>query len=92
MHVGYLKACQALFGSVVSMDFYCHYTVRCRYNAVNFIKNIDKVYSVALPLGRCMRCLLGILPLIDIQPQFLQWCMQYLVILDLALMALDRIS
>ena len=55
---------------------YCFkYTVRYRYNAVNFFKNIHKRHPIARPLGRGMGCLLLVQPLIDILPQFLQWYM-----------------
>ena len=32
-------------------------TVRCRYNAVNFLKNINKRHPIARPLGWAMGCL-----------------------------------
>ena len=47
-------------------------TVRCCYNAVNFLTNINKRHPIAHPLGRAMGCLLWIRHLIDILPQFLQ--------------------
>ena len=34
-------------------------TVRCRYNAVNFLINIHKRHPIARPLGRGMGCLCG---------------------------------
>ena len=64
-------------------------TVRCRYNAVNFITNIHKRHPMARPLGRGMGCLLWIQHLIDIMSQFLQLLMQNLAILDRVLTALD---
>ena len=64
-------------------------TVRCRYNAVNFLQNIHKRHHTARPTGRGMGCFLWVQPLIDILPQFLQWCGQYYVILDCVIMALD---
>ena len=51
------------------------YTVRCRYNAVNYLRNIHQrhpIHAIARPLGRGMGCLLLVQPLIDILPQFLQ--------------------
>ena len=36
----------------------CNYTVRCRYNAVNFLTNIHKRHPIARPLGRGMGCIL----------------------------------
>ena len=39
-----------------------------------------------------MRCLLWVQPLIDILPHFLQWCVQYHVILDHVITALDCIA
>ena len=69
----------------------CHisHTVRCRYNAVNFITNIHKRHPMARPLGRGMGCLLWIQHLIDIMSQFLQLLMQNLTILDRVITALD---
>ena len=64
-------------------------TVRCRYNAVNFLKNINKRHPIARPLGRGMGCLLWIQHLIDILPQFLQLLMQYFTILHRIITALD---
>ena len=46
-------------------------TVRCCYNAVNFLTNIHKRHPIAHPLGRGMGWLLWIQHLIDILPQFL---------------------
>ena len=46
-------------------------TVRCRYNAVNFLTNIHERHPIARPLGPAMVCLLWIQHLIDILPQFL---------------------
>ena len=66
-------------------------TVRCRYNAVNFITNIHKRHPMARPLGRGMGCLLWIQHLIDIMSQFLQLLMQNLTILDRVITALDCI-
>ena len=63
-------------------------TVRCRYNAVNFLKNINKRHPIARPLGRGMGCLLWIQDLIDILPQFLQLLMQYLTKLHRVITAL----
>ena len=47
-----------------------HYTVRCHYDMVNFLKNINKRQPIAHPL-------------IDILPQFLQLLMQYLTTLTM---------
>ena len=47
-------------------------TVRCHYNAVNFLQNIHKRHNIAHPSGRGMGCLLWVQSLIDILPQFLQ--------------------
>ena len=67
-------------------------TVRCRYNAVNFLTNIHKRHPIARPLGRGMGCLLWIQRLIDTLSQFLQLFMQYLTILDRAITALHCIN
>ena len=74
----------------IFLGIYC--TVQCHYNAVNFIKKIHKRHPITHPLGWGMGCLLWIQPLIVILLQFLQWCMQYLVILDHVIMALDFIK
>ena len=66
-------------------------TVRCRYNAVNFITNIHKRHPMARPLGRGMGCPLWIQHLIDIMSQFLQLLMLNLAILDRVITALDCI-
>ena len=49
----------------------CQHTVRCRYNAVNFLTKNHKRHPIARPLGRGMVCLLWIQHLIDILHQFL---------------------
>ena len=64
-------------------------TVRCHYKQGQFLKNIYKRHPIARLLGRGMGCLLWVQPLIDILPQFLQWSLKYLVILDHVIMALD---
>ena len=46
-------------------------TVRCRYNAVNFLTNTHKRHPIARPLGRGMGCILWIQHLINILPRFL---------------------
>ena len=63
--------------------------MQCHYNTVTFLQNIHKRYPIARLSGRGMRCLLWVQPLIDILPQFLQWCVQYHVILDRVITALD---
>ena len=48
-------------------------TVRCRYNAVNFLKKYShKRHPIARPLGRGTGCILWIQHMIDIPPEFLQ--------------------
>ena len=69
----------------------CPRTVRCRYNAINFLTKIHKRQPRARPLGRGMGCLLCIQLLNDILPRFQQLFMQYLIILDLVIAALDCI-
>ena len=97
--VGYLSQMASISESV-SMPWRHHdqfiyqesaNTVRCRYNAVNFLINIHKGHSIARPLGRGMGCILWIQHLFDILPQFLQLFMQYLTILDRVIVALDCI-
>ena len=68
------------------------YTVRCLFNAVNFLTNIHKRHPIACALGRCMWCLLCSQHLINILPEFLQPFMQYLTTLDRVLTALDCIN
>ena len=57
------------------------HTLWCDYNIVNILQNIHE---------RCP--ILWVLPLIDILPQFLQWSVQYHVILDHVLTTLDCIN
>ena len=64
------------------------YTVRCRFNAVNYLTNIHKRHPIARPTGRGMGCVLWIRHLIDILPQFLQIYMQCLTKLDRVITAL----
>ena len=66
-----------------------HNTVRCGFNAVNFITNIHKRHPMARPLGRGMGCLLWIQHLIDIMSQFLQLLVQNFTILDRVITAPD---
>ena len=56
------------------------YTVRCRYNAANFLTNLYKRHPIAHPLGRGMGCLLWIQHLIDILLHYLKLLKQYLTI------------
>ena len=53
-------------------------TLRCHYNVVNFLTNIEKRHSIAHPLGQIMRCLLWAQPLIDIMPEFRHLFMPYM--------------
>ena len=64
-------------------------TVRCRYNAVNFLQNPHNIHPIAHPWGRGMGCILWAQIVIYTLPQSLQWCMQYHVILDRVITALD---
>ena len=64
-------------------------TVRCRYNAINFLSNPPKIHPIARPIGRGMGCLLEIQPLIDTLPQLRQRCVQYHVVLNRVITALD---
>ena len=57
-----------------------------------FFQNIHERHATARPSGRGMGCLLWVQLLIDILPQFLQWYVQYHVILDRVISALDCIS
>ena len=36
---------------------YLRYTVRCRYNGINFLQNYRKKHAIARLLGRVMVCL-----------------------------------
>ena len=70
-------------------------TVWCwRYDTVNFLKYIFKIHPIARPVGRGMEYVLWFKPLIDILAQFLQWCLQYLVIhvLDRVIMTFKSIQ
>ena len=60
---------------------------RAVYSAVplslnQYHQNTQRGHPIARRFGRGAGCLFGVQLLIDILPQFLQWCMQYLVILD----------
>ena len=66
-------------------------TVWYRYNVINSLTNIHKRHPIARPLGRGMGCLLWACHLLDILLKFLQLFMQYLIILDHVITALDCI-
>ena len=68
---------------------YFAYTVRCCYNTVNCLQNHHKRHPIARPLGRVMRYLLWVQTLIEILAQSLQWCVQYHVISECVITALD---
>ena len=68
---------------------YIDYTVRCRYNAVSFLKHIHKLHRITRPWGRGVRCVLGIQHLVHILAEFLQSFVQYLTILDRVITALS---
>ena len=67
------------------------YTVRCRYNAVNFLSNPHKIHPIARPLGRGMVCDLWFDTLIYILLQSTQCGKRYRVIFDRVITTLDRI-
>ena len=52
------------------------HTMRCRYNAVDFLHNLHKRHPIAHPLGWAMGCLLWIQIRIYVLLQPLQWCVQ----------------
>ena len=64
-------------------------TVQCCYNTVNFIQDIHERHPIACPPGWGFGCLLWVQLVINILPQFLQWCVQYHVMLDHVITALD---
>ena len=68
------------------------YTVWWRYNAVDFLQNHHKRHPIARPLGRDMGFLLWVQTYIHIPPQSPQWCVQYHIILDRVITALDCTS
>ena len=68
------------------------YTEWCHYNAVNFLRNLMNDTSTAHPLGWGMGVFCGFKLLIYILPQLLHRCMQYHVILNSVITALDCIS
>ena len=84
--------------AVISKVLHSNSLYRTEYSAVpsiliitwtNFSKNIHKRHLIACPLGQSMGCLLWIESLIDILPQFLQWCVQYHFILNRVMISLD---
>ena len=85
-----LHLCSDCMAQVAAMTE--KFTVRCRYNAVHFLQNINERHPIARPPGRRMGCLLWVQSLIDILPQFLQWCVPYHVILYRVITALGCIS
>ena len=69
-----------------------HYSLCiCHYNVVSFLKNPHKRHPIAHPLGRDMGCFFWIQTLIYIMSQWVQWCMQYHLILDRIITAPDCI-
>ena len=75
-------------GTLVQVQLY---TVRFRYNTVNFLTNIHKRHHIARPSERGMGCLLWVQLLIDILPEFLKQFIQYLIILDRVITILECI-
>ena len=65
------------------------YTVRCRYNAVNFLPNPHEIHPIARPLGRGMVCNLWFDTLIYILLQSTQCRIRFCVIFDRVITALD---
>ena len=65
------------------------HTVQCHYNAVNFFPNSYKIHPIARLLRRAMGCTLWAQTLIYTLPQSLQWFLQYHIILDCIIRALD---
>ena len=65
------------------------YTVRCRYNAVNFRTNIQIRRPIALSWGWGMGCVFWVQHQIDNLLEFLQWYLQYHVILGRFITARD---
>ena len=66
-------------------------TIRCYYNAVKFPRNPHKIHPIAHPLRRSMGCYLWFDALILILLQSTQCCMNYRVILEHVIRALDCI-
>ena len=67
-------------------------TVRCRYNAVNFLQNNHNRHPIARPWGRDMGCLLWVQALIYILSQSLHYCVHYDIIFDRVITALHCID
>ena len=65
--------------------------MRCRYNAVTLLQIPHQRHPMAHPLGRYIGCILWVQTLIYILNQSLRWRMQYHVILDRVITALDCI-
>ena len=66
-------------------------TVRCRYNAVNFLPNPPNLHLIARSLGWDMGCNLWFDTLFYILLQSPQYCMKHRVILDRVITALHYI-
>ena len=80
-----------MIGMCVIISYGQYAKIQCRCNAVNFLQNIHEWHPIARPSGRAMGCLLWVQPLINILPQFLQWCVSYHVMLGRVTTALDCI-
>ena len=61
----------------------------CWIRKCKYLSNPDKRRTIAPPLGRDMVCPLQMQSLIYILPPALQWCMQYIVILNRVITALN---
>ena len=64
-------------------------TVPCCYNMVNLLTYPYKIHPIAHSLGWAMGCILCIQTVIYTLSQSMQWCMQYHVILDHVITAID---
>ena len=71
-----------LYFALVIVVQYAILQLRCRYNAVSFLKNLHKIHSIARPIGRGMGRLLWIETLIYILSLSVQCCVQYHLVLD----------
>ena len=66
-----------------------HYTVRCHYNAVNFLQNSHNRHPIARPWGRGMGCLLCVWSIVYVLLLSSQRRMKYRDNLDWIITALD---
>ena len=67
------------------------YIMRCHYNPIKFLQIPHKRHPIARQWGRNVGCFLWIQILIYVQLQYIEYCMQYHIVLDHVIRSLDYI-